>query len=113
MSDSWKRSSIGEAELTNDKPLSDAEKLRVLAAWFDIWDRTPYEQRNAELDIFRNGGDEVQRDLRRIADSVEREIDIEILAEAIRNTYIAPSASRDLDAQNVAAEYERIVRTRR
>ena len=35
-------------------------------------------------------------------------LDVERLAEAIRNTYIAPSASRDMDAENIAAEYARL-----
>lgn len=35
-------------------------------------------------------------------------LDVERLAEAIRNVYIAPSASRDLDAQNIAREYARL-----
>jgi hypothetical protein len=37
-------------------------------------------------------------------------IDVELLAEAIRTTYLAPSASRDLDAENIAAEYARLSR---
>jgi hypothetical protein len=36
------------------------------------------------------------------------ELDVERLADAIRNVYLAPSASRDLDAQNIAAEYARL-----
>ena len=35
-------------------------------------------------------------------------LDVEALAEAIRNTYLAPSASRYMDAQNIAAEYARL-----
>lgn len=46
---------------------TDAEKLLLLAAWFDMWDR-PETDRQAILDDPRNPGrNEVQRDLRRIA----------------------------------------------
>jgi len=38
----------------------------------------------------------------------EPPLDVERLAEAIRNTYLAPSASRDLDADNIVAEYIRL-----
>ena len=34
-------------------------------------------------------------------------LDVERLAEAIRNAYIAPSASRDMDAENIVREYAR------
>lgn len=37
-------------------------------------------------------------------------LDVERLADAIRNVYIAPSASRDMDAENIAAEYARLTR---
>lgn len=46
--------------------LTDAEKLRALAAWFDAYDR------GEVLPIFRaDPSDEVQRDLRRIADRLD------------------------------------------
>ena len=49
--------------------LTDAEKLRVLAAWFDMWDETRYEDRQRLLDDEQNPGkNDVQSDLRRIAD---------------------------------------------
>jgi len=35
-------------------------------------------------------------------------LDVERLAEAIRNAYIAPSASRDMDAENIVREYARL-----
>jgi len=35
-------------------------------------------------------------------------LDVERLAEAIRNVYIAPSASRDMDAKNIVREYARL-----
>jgi hypothetical protein len=47
--------------------LSDGDKLRVLAAWFDMWDR-PETDRQRILDDPRNPGrNDVQRDLLRIA----------------------------------------------
>jgi hypothetical protein len=47
--------------------LSDSEKLILLAAWFDMWDR-PETDRQTILDDPRNPGrNDVQRDLRRIA----------------------------------------------
>jgi hypothetical protein len=50
-------------------PLTDAEKLRALALWFDIYD-TDREQ--ARLILRESGNrDEVQRDLRRIADEID------------------------------------------
>jgi len=50
--------------------LTDSEKLLVLAAWFDMWDR-PEADRQAILDDNRNPGrNGVQRDLRRIAASL-------------------------------------------
>jgi len=47
--------------------LTDSEKLLVLAAWFDMWDR-PETDRQAILDDPRNPGrNDVQADLRRIS----------------------------------------------
>lgn len=47
--------------------LRDSDKLLLLAAWFDMWDR-PETDRQAILDDSRNPGrNDVQRDLRRIA----------------------------------------------
>lgn len=50
---------------------TDSEKLRLLAEWFDMWDR-PETDRQAILDDSRNPGhNDVQRDLRRIADRLD------------------------------------------
>lgn len=62
-----------ESRTTDTEPLSDAEKLRALAAWFDLYDSDP----STAMRLFRESvdesgaSDEVQRDLRRIADHVE------------------------------------------
>lgn len=54
--------------------LTDPEKLRVLAAWFDLWDDREDKRGMLLTDV--GGSDEVQRDLRRIADMLdEREQD--------------------------------------
>lgn len=46
--------------------LTDSEKLRTLAAWFDLFDANP--DRRAALLADYGESDEVQRDLRRMAD---------------------------------------------
>lgn len=62
-----------ESRTTDTEPLSDAEKLRALAAWFDLYDSDP----STAMRLFRvsvnesRASDEVQRDLRRIADYIE------------------------------------------
>ena len=38
-------------------------------------------------------------------------LDVERMAEAIRNVYIAPSASREMDAENIVREYARLSST--
>lgn len=51
---------------------SDSDKLRLLAAWFDMWDATRHDDRQRILDDENNPGkNDVQRDLRRIAASLE------------------------------------------
>ena len=49
---------------------TDANKLRVLALWFDKWDATDYADRQRLLDE-GPGRNDVQRDLRRIADELD------------------------------------------
>ena len=53
--------------MSTNEAATDSMKLRALAAWFDKWDGLSYPDRDRELDIFREGSDEVQQDLRRIA----------------------------------------------
>ena len=50
---------------------TDANKLRLLALWFDKWDATDYADRQALLDE-GPGKNDVQRDLRAIADRLDR-----------------------------------------
>jgi hypothetical protein len=54
-----------------EAPLTDPEKLRVLALWFDTYDDRP-EIAKKLLDDEAHDRSEVQRDLRRIADGLER-----------------------------------------
>jgi hypothetical protein len=43
--------------------MTDAEKLRTLADWFDLQDSK----------VWKDSGEEVQKDLRRIADRLEQQ----------------------------------------
>lgn len=49
---------------------TDANRLRVLALWFDRYDATDYADRQRLLDE-GPGRNDVQRDLRRIADDLD------------------------------------------
>lgn len=53
-------------DATDHETWTDAAKLRLLALWFDKWDRTDYADRQRMLDD-GPGRHEVQADLRRIA----------------------------------------------
>lgn len=66
------------------EPLTDSDKLLLLAAWFDMWDH-PATDRQAILDDPRNPGrNEVQADLRRIAAALASpSLDVKALARAI------------------------------
>lgn len=55
--------------------------------------------------LYNASGTTANADLPRADSATALPLDVERLAEAIRNVYIASSASRDLDAQNIAAEY--------
>lgn len=62
--------------------MTDGDKLRLLARWFDLWD-APETDRQAILDDARNPGkNDVQTDLRRMADIIET-LSAERLADAI------------------------------
>ena len=57
---------LAEAREPGDD-LTDSQRLLLLAAWFDMWDR-PETDRQAILDDARNPGrNDVQSDLRRMA----------------------------------------------
>ena len=61
---------------TDTEPLSDAEKLRVLATWFDLYDRDPFNAKRLlreSSDESASPPNEVQRDLRRIAVALDAE----------------------------------------
>lgn len=67
----------------DETPFSDADKLRVLALWFDMWDK-PETDRQAILDDKRfPGKNDVQVDLRRIAGYLDQlraeRIDVAVL----------------------------------
>ena len=105
---------------------SDADKLRVLAAWFDMWDERDDVRRRSILDDQNfPGKNDVQRDLRRIADESAQArteaLDVERLAAAICNVEAViqdkpgwgrfSEAGRDLfrkEAVRLAAEYARL-----
>ena len=70
------------------------------------WLRRVWDGPEPSLEDFRRNPDAVYEWF--AAERASGGLDVEALAEAIRNTYLAPSASRDLDARNIAAEYARL-----
>jgi hypothetical protein len=102
-----------EAEyVTTVLPLTDGEKLRALALWFDTWDN----DRVTAARILRGTGNshEVQDDLRRIAAALAAQpappLDVERLAVALRaiSTWRNDDTFLDVwsgEAAEIAREY--------
>jgi hypothetical protein len=107
--------------------LEDWQRLVILAAWFDMWDR-PETDRQAVLDDPRNPGrNDVQRDLRRIAEKLRLALtpsdplDVDALETALAvsgwtpppdsavfGRYADPGEQHRSKVATVAAEYARL-----